>query len=100
MFAARAHGGSEIYPRGVVLQDEMLVAFHRANVGETFTVKTSGGAWNPLSGFYGYPPIFVGGVYFVLERKFNFALYECTFLLRKDSEKAGAILIARVEVAP
>ncbi len=99
VFGVRPHGGSELFPRGVLLQGEMLAAFARATAGETFVVKTSGAQWNPLQGFYGYPPVFAGGAYFPLERKFNFALYEFTFLMRKDSERAGAVLLARVDIA-
>jgi hypothetical protein len=99
VLAEKPHGGSELYPRGVLLQGEMLDAFRRAAIGSTFTVQVQDPMWNPIAGFYGYPPIFVGGNYFHLDRRFNLALYRCTFLLRKDSEQAGAILMAKAELA-
>ncbi|HVS54209.1 MAG TPA: hypothetical protein VHD62_17770, partial [Opitutaceae bacterium] len=99
VLAERPHGGSELYPRGVLLQGEMLDAFLRAPVGGVFTTRVTSAASNPLAGFDGYPPIYAGGAYFHLERKFNLALYRCTFLVRKDSEQAGTMLVAKVELA-
>lgn len=97
LLAEKPHGGFELYPRGVVMKGEMLAAFVRAPLGEVFTVKFNSAEANPLAGFYGFPPIFAGGDYFHLERQFNFALYRCTFLVRKDSEKTGTLLLSRIE---
>ncbi len=100
VLAARPHGGAEIFPRGVVLQGGMLEAFRHAAVGGVFTVRVKADLWNPLEAFYNYPSIYAREQYFQLTRKFDFSRYGFTFLLRKDSERAGAILLARVEVAP
>lgn len=97
VLAERPHGGSELYPRGVVLKGDALAAFMRASAGAVFTVHVTATESNPLGGFYGFPPIYAGGEYFHLERKFNFSLYRCSYLIRKDSETAGVILLARVE---
>lgn len=97
LLAEKPHGGFELYPRGVVMKGEMLAAFMRAPLGEVFSVKFTSAEANPLAGFYGFPPIFAGGEYFHLERPFNFALYRCTFLVRKDSDKIGTLLLARIE---
>lgn len=97
LLAEKPHGGFELYPRGVVMKGEMLAAFVRAPLGEVFTVKFTATEANPLTGFYGFPPVFAGGEYFHLERPFNFALYRCTFLVRKDSEKTGTLLLTRIE---
>ncbi len=99
LLAEKPHGGFELYPRGVVMKGEMLAAFLRAPVGGVFVVRLTGPEANPLSGFYGFPPIYAGGSYFHLERKFNLSLYRSSFLVRKDSEKAGVILLTRVEPA-
>jgi len=99
VFARKPHGGSELYPRGVVLQGDALEAFLRAPVGGVFVLKPGPQSWNPLAGFYGFPSVFVGGAYFHLERPFDFTRFRCSFLIRKDSDKAGAILVARVEPA-
>ena len=99
VLAERPHGGTELYPRGVVLQGDLRAAFLRAPVGTVFVVHATSAEPNLLGGFYGYPPVFLGGSYFQLERKFNFALYRFSYLIRKDSEQAGAILLARVELA-
>lgn len=96
----RPHGGSEIFPRAVVLQGELLEAFRRAPVGETFSITVSGAMWNPLQAFYGFPPIYAGGKYFQLEQKFDFSRYRFSLLVRRDSEKAGMIVLAGVERAP
>lgn len=98
VLAEKPHGGTELYPRGILLQAEMLDAFRRAPLGEAFSVAVTDPMWNPLASFYGYPPIFVGGTYFHLERKFNLRLYRFTFLIRKDSEKSGTILLTKVEL--
>ncbi|MCX6952106.1 MAG: hypothetical protein NTV51_08055, partial [Verrucomicrobia bacterium] len=100
VLAEKPHGGTELYPRGVVLKGEVLAAFARTPVGEVFVFHTTSPESNPLAGFYGFPPIYLGGAYFHLERKFNFALYRCSYLIRKDSEQAGTLLMARVEPAP
>ncbi len=97
LLAEKPHGGFELYPRGVVMKGEMLAAFVRAPLGEVFTVKFNSAEGNPLAGFYGFPPIYAGGEYFHLERPFNLALYRCTFLVRKDAEKVGALLLTRIE---
>jgi hypothetical protein len=99
VLAQKPHGGSELYPRGVVMKGDLLAAFLRAPVGGVFVVNISGPESNPLAGFYGYPPIYAGGKYFHLERKFNFTLYRCSYLVRKDSDKAGTLLLTRVERA-
>lgn len=99
LLAQKPHGGSELYPRGVVLKGDMLAAFLRAPVGGVFVVNISGAESNPLTGFYGYPPIYAGGKYFHLERKFNFSLYRCSYLVRKDTDKVGVLLLTRVERA-
>ncbi len=99
VFARRPHGGSELFPRGVVLQGEALEAFQRAPVGGVFVLRPGPQSWNPLAGFYSFPAVFVGGAYFHLDRPFNFSRFRCVFLVRKDSDKAGAILVARVEPA-
>lgn len=99
VFAERSHGGAELYPRGVLLQGDLLDAFNRAAVGNVFVARVRSPAWNPLEAFYGFPPIYAGGGYFHLERKFNLALYRCSFLVRKDTPQAGALLLARVEPA-
>ena len=99
VLAQKPHGGSELYPRGVVMKGDLLAAFMRAPVGGVFVVNISAAESNPLVGFYGYPPIYAGGKYFHLERKFNFTLYRCSFLIRKDSDKAGVLLLTRVERA-
>jgi hypothetical protein len=99
VLAQKPHGGSELYPRGVVMKGDLLAAFLRAPVGGVFVVNISGSESNPLAGFYGYPPIYAGGKYFHLERKFNFTLYRCSYLVRKDSDKAGVLLLTRVERA-
>lgn len=99
VLAEKPHGGAELYPRGMVLKGEALAAFGRTPVGEVFTTTATGAGGNPLLGFYGFPPIYAGGSYFNLERKFNFSLYKCTYLIRKDSETAGVMLMARVEMA-
>jgi hypothetical protein len=99
VLAERPHGGSELYPRGVVLEGEALDAFVRAKTGSTFVVHITGATGNPLAGFGGFSPVFAGGTYFQLEPKLNLALFRCTYLVRKDSEKAGALLMAKVELA-
>jgi len=99
VLAQKPHGGSELYPRGVVMKGDMLAAFLRAPVGGVYVVTISAAELNPLAGFYGFPPIYAGGKYFQLERKFNFALYRCSYLVRKDSDKAGVLLLTRVERA-
>ena len=99
VLAERPHGGSELYPRGVLLKGDVLGAFLRAEAGNVFVVHTTSPESNPLSGFYGYPPIYAGGSYFYLERTFNLSLYRCSYLMRKDSERTGVILLARVERA-
>ena len=99
VLAEKPHGGSELYPRGVLLKGELLSTFERTPVGEVFVARVTSADSNLLAGFYGYPPIFVGGSYFNLERPFNYSLYRCTYLIRKDSEKSGALLMARLEVA-
>ncbi len=99
VLAQKPHGGSELYPRGVVMKGDLLAAFLRAPVGGVFVVNVSAAESNPLAGFYGYPPIYAGGKYFHLERKFNFALYRCSYLVRKDSDKTGVLLLTRVERA-
>ncbi len=95
----RPHGGSELFPRGVVLKGEVLGAFLRAEVGAVFVVHTTLPESNPLAGFYGFPPLYAGGAYFHLERTFDFARYRCSYLIRKDSERAGVMLLAQVELA-
>jgi hypothetical protein len=95
----KPHGGSELYPRGVVLQGDLLAAFRRAAVGETFAVQIIDPAWNPISAFYGYPPIFGGGTYFHLERKFKLSIYRFHFLIMKDTEQSGRMLLGKVELA-
>jgi len=90
----KPHGGAELYPRGIVLQGEVLDAFRRAPVGTTLVVRPSEVEGNPLASFYGFPPVYVGGSYFHLDRKFNLSLYRFTFLLRKDTEQTGVILVA------
>jgi hypothetical protein len=100
LLTEKPHGGAELYPRGVVLQDELLDAFRHAATGSTFTVRTMGREWNPLAGFYTFSPIFAGGNYFQLERKFDLTPFRFTFLIRKDSEEAGALLMTRVELMP
>jgi len=99
VFAERPHGGAELYPRGVLLQGELLSAFNHAPTGGVFVAQVRAPAWNPLADFYGFSPIYAGGVYFHLERKFNLALYRCSFLIRKDTPQAGEILLTRVELA-
>jgi hypothetical protein len=99
VLARRPHGGAELFPRGVIMQGEFLDAFHRAQVGTTYSVRLTSPDANPLQGFYGFPPIYVGGTYFHLDRKFNFSLFRYRFLMRKDSETTGAILLARLEPA-
>jgi hypothetical protein len=99
VLAERPHGGSELYPRGVVLQGEALEAFVRAKTGSTFVMRITGAAGNPLAGFGGFSPVFAGGAYFQLEPKQSLALFRCTYLVRKDSEKAGVLLMAKVELA-
>ncbi len=95
----KPHGGAELYPRGIVLQGDLLVAFRRAAVGETFAVQVRDPAWNPISAFYGYPPIYGGGTYFNLERKFKLSLYRFHFLMIKDTEQSGRMLLGKVELA-
>ncbi len=95
----RPHGGTEIYPRGIVLQGELLDAFRQAKPGDTFTVTVAAPMWNPLTAFHGYPPIFAGGTYFQIERKIDFTRHRLTLLLRKDTDRAGAIVLATVEPA-
>jgi hypothetical protein len=99
VLGVKPHGGSELYPRGVLLRGDVLDAFRRAAVGGVFSVHVADAAWNPLEGFYGFMPIYAGGHYFNLDRKFNFALYRTSFLIRKDSEESGAVLLALVERA-
>jgi hypothetical protein len=99
VMAEKPHGGAELYPRGILLQGEMLEAFRRAAVGESFSVAVREPMWNPLASFYGYPPVFADGTYFQLERKFNLTLYRFTYLIRKDTEKTGTILLAKAELA-
>lgn len=99
VLAERPHGGAELYPRGVLLEGEMLEAFNRAPLGEVFVARVRPPAWNPLSGFYGFPPVYAGGDYFHLERKFNLSLYRCSFLIRKDTLQSGTMLLSRVELA-
>lgn len=99
VLGVKPHGGSELYPRGVLLRSETLDAFQRATVGGVFSVHVSDATWNPLEGFYGFMPVYAGGHYFNLNRKFNFALYRTSFLIRKDSEEAGTVLLALVERA-
>jgi hypothetical protein len=99
VMAEKPHGGAELYPRGILLQGEMLEAFRRAAVGESFSMTVREPMWNPVASFYGYPPVFAGGVYFQLERKFNLTLYRFTYLVRKDTEKTGTILLAKAELA-
>lgn len=97
VFTERRRGGNELYPRGVVLQGELLDAFRRAAPGTLFTVRLVAPPAIPLAGFDHFPPVYVGGEYFSLERKINFGRYRYAFLVRKDTEQAGAVLIARVE---
>lgn len=99
VLAEKPHGGAELFPRGVRLKGEILAAFVRAPAGEVFAVHTTSPESNPLAGFYGFPPIFAGGTYFHLERPFNFSAYRCSYLIRKDTEQTGVILLARVERA-
>ena len=99
VFTERRRGGNELYPRGVVLQGELLDAFRRAPVGANFVTHVRAPAASPLAGFDHYPPVFVNGTYFELTRKFNFTRYRFSFLVRKDSEAAGALLVAKVEQA-
>ena len=99
VLGVKPHGGSELYPRGVLLQGDVLDAFRRATPGGVFSVHVADAAWNPLEGFYGFMPVYAGGHYFNLDRKFNFALYRTSFLIRKDSEEAGTVLLALVERA-
>ncbi len=100
VLAEKPHGGAELFPRGVRLKGEILAAFGRAPAGEVFAVHTTSPESNPLAGFYGFPPIFAGGTYFHLERPFSFSAYRCSYLIRKNTEQAGVILLARVERAP
>jgi hypothetical protein len=97
VLAEKPHGGTELYPRGIVLQGDLLAAFRRAAAGETLTVNNP--AWNPIAAFYGYPPIYAGGDYFHLDRRFSLTNYRFQFLIRKDSEQAGRLLLAKVEPA-
>lgn len=99
VLARRPHGGAELYPRGIVMKGEVLDAFERANVGDVFAVHVMAPAWNPLEGFYGFPPVYSGGTYFHLERRVNWSLYRCSYLFRKDSELTGALLLSSVERA-
>ncbi len=99
VLARRPHGGAELFPRGVVLKGEVLEAFLRAEPGAVFVVHTTLPESNPLSGFYGFPPIYAGGSYFHLERTFNFSRYRCSYLIRKEFERSGSMLLARVELA-
>ncbi len=100
LLAARPFGGTELYPRGVVMQGEFLAAFARAPIGGHFVVRVAAPAWTPLSGFYGYPPVFAGGRYFQLERPADLAGCRFAFLVRRDSEREGTLLVSRVERMP
>ncbi len=95
----RPSGGAEIYPRAVELRDEVLEAFRQAPVGGVFTCTITGGRWNPLLAFQGFTPIYAGGKYFNLEKKYDLTRFRYTLLLRKDSEKTGAIVLASVEAS-
>ena len=95
----KPHGGAELYPRGIVLKGEVLNAFARAPVGGVFAVQVTAPEWNPLEAFYDFPSVYAGGTYFHLERKINFPLYRSSFLIRKGSEREGAILLTQVERA-
>ncbi len=97
VLAEKPHGGTELYPRGVVIKGDLLTTFARTPVGETFSYTATTPETNPLNGFYIFPSIYAGGHYFALERKFNFALYRFTFLIRKDTEVTGTLLMAKVE---
>ena len=99
VLAKKPHGGAELYPRGIVLKGEVLDAFERATVGAVFAVHVTAPAWNPLEGFYGFPPVYSAGTYFHLERRVNWSLYRCSYLIRKDSELAGTLLLSSVERA-
>lgn len=96
VLGVKPHGGTEIYPRGIVLQGELLDAFRQAKPGDTFTVTVAAPMWNPLTAFHGFPPIFAGGTYFQIERKIDFTRYTLTLLLRKDTDRAGALVLATV----
>jgi hypothetical protein len=97
VLAERPHGGSELYPRGVVMQGELLDAFRLAPLGTTVLVHVTSAGSNPLAGFYGFPPVYVGGTYFHLERPFNFERFRCTYQIRKETAQTGAIVGAHVE---
>lgn len=99
VLAQKPHGGTEIYPRGIVLQGELLDAFRQAKPGDTFTVAVAAPMWNPLTAFHGFPPVFAGGTYFQIDRKIDFSRHRLTLLLRKDTDRAGAIVLATVEPA-
>jgi hypothetical protein len=99
VLAARPFGGTELYPRGVVLQGDFLRAFNRTPVGSAFSFRVVPPGWDPLTGFYGGLPIYAGGTYFQLERKFNFSLFQGVYLIRKDSEQEGVMLLVRIEPA-
>jgi hypothetical protein len=99
VLAEKPHGGAELYPRGVLMKGELRDSFMRASVGEVFSVTLTSAESNPLNGFYGFPAIYAGGNYFALERKFNFARFQCTYLIKKESEQMGVMLMARVELA-
>jgi hypothetical protein len=99
VLAVKPHGGAELYPRGIVLKGEVLNAFGRTPVGGVFAVHVKAPEWNPLEAFYGFPSVYAGGAYFHLDRKINFSLYRCSFLIRKNSEREGTILLSAVERA-